>query len=112
MIRAGLVGFGMAGRVFHAPLLSSVEGLELVAIVERSSNKAAERYPGITVFRSLEAMLADSSLDLFVVATPNGSHFQLARQILEAGKNVVVDKPTACSRAPGVLLTEGAPCMP
>ena len=95
MIRVGLIGFGMAGRVFHAPLLSSVEGLELAAVLERHSDNAAERYPGITTYRSLEAMLADSSLGLFVVATPNATHFQVARQILEAGKNVVVDKPTA-----------------
>lgn len=93
MIRAGLVGFGMGGRVFHAPLLSSVEGIELAAVVERSSDNAAKRYPGITTYRSLEAMLADSSLDLFVVTTPSGTHFQVAKQILEAGRNVVVDKP-------------------
>jgi len=48
MIRVGLIGFGLAGRVFHAPLISSVEGLELAAVVERSSDHAAERYPGIT----------------------------------------------------------------
>ena len=93
MIRAGLIGFGLGGRVFHAPLLSSVEGLELAAIVERTSNHAAERYPGITTYRSLDDMLTDSSLDLIVVTTPNDSHFQYARQALEAGKNVVVDKP-------------------
>ncbi len=95
MIRAGLVGFGLAGRVFHAPLISSVEGLELTAVMERSTNHAAERYPRITTFRTLEAMLEDSSLDLFVVATPSGSHFEVARQLLEAGKNVIVDKPLA-----------------
>jgi predicted dehydrogenase len=95
MIRVGLIGFGLAGRVFHAPLISSVDGLELAAVLERSSDHAAERYPGITVQRSLEAMLADSSLGLFVVATPNGTHFDIARQILEAGKPVVIDKPTA-----------------
>ncbi len=83
----------MAGRVFHAPLLKSVEGLELAAVMERSTNKAAEHYPGITTHRSLEAMLADGSLGLFVVATPNGTHFALAKEILSAGKNVVVDKP-------------------
>jgi predicted dehydrogenase len=99
MIRVGLVGFGMAGRVFHAPLISSVEGLELAAVVERNSDNAAQRYPGITTHRSLEAMLADASLDLFVVATPSGSHFQVARQILEAGRNVVVDKPMATTSA-------------
>ena len=62
MIRVGLVGFGMVGRVFHAPLISSVEGLELAAVMERTSDKAAERYPGIITYRSLDAMLADDSL--------------------------------------------------
>jgi len=95
MIRVGLVGFGMAGRVFHAPLISSVDGLELAAVVERHTDEAAARYPGIKTYRSLEAMLADATLDLFVVATPTGSHFEVTRQILEAGKNVVVDKPVA-----------------
>jgi predicted dehydrogenase len=99
MIRAGLVGFGMGSRVFHAPLLSSVEGLELAAVMERTSNKAAERYPGIKVYRSLEEMLADASLDVFVVATPNGTHYELAKQILTAGRNVVVDKPMTVSSA-------------
>jgi predicted dehydrogenase len=93
MIRVGLIGFGMAGRVFHAPLLSSVEGIELAAVVERASNKAAERYPGIATHRSVEAMLADKSLRLLVVATPNATHFSLAKEILKAGRNVVVDKP-------------------
>ena len=106
MIRVGLVGFGMAGRVFHAPLISSVEGLELAAVVERSSNKAAERYPGLTTYRSLDAMLADPSLDLFVVATPSGTHFQVARQILEAGRNVVVDKPVAVASSEVAQLME------
>ncbi len=99
MIRVGLVGFGMAGRVFHGPLVSSVAGLELAAVTERSSNQAAERYPGITTYRSLDEMLAASSLDLFVVATPSGSHFEVAGRILRAGKHVVVDKPVAVASA-------------
>jgi scyllo-inositol 2-dehydrogenase (NADP+) len=93
MIRVGLVGFGMGGRVFHAPLISSVEGLELAAVVERSTNNAAERYPGIATYRSVEAMLEDESLGLVVVSTPSGTHFEVAKQVLEAGKPVVVDKP-------------------
>jgi scyllo-inositol 2-dehydrogenase (NADP+) len=99
MIRAGLIGFGLGGRVFHAPLLSSVEGLELAAIFERTTNHAAERYPGITTYRTLDAMLADSTLQLIVVTTPNDSHFQYARQAIEAGKNVVVDKPMCVTSA-------------
>jgi predicted dehydrogenase len=106
MIRVGLVGFGMAGRVFHAPLLSSVEGLELAAVVERNSDNAVQRYPGIATYRTLEAMLADSSLGLFVVATPNGSHFEVAQQILKAGKSVVVDKPVAVTSAEIAQLIE------
>jgi scyllo-inositol 2-dehydrogenase (NADP+) len=104
MIRAGLVGFGMAGRVFHGPLLSSLEGLELAAVMERSTNKAAERYPGITVYRSLAEMLGDATLGLFVVATPNSTHYEIARQILSAGKNVVVDKPMTMTSAEAVEL--------
>ena len=99
MIRAGLIGFGLAGRVFHAPLLSSVDGLELAAIVERTTNHAAERYPGIKTCRTLEAMLSDSSLNLVVVATPNDSHFMYAKQAIEAGKHVVVDKPMCMNSA-------------
>ncbi|MGO8760209.1 MAG: Gfo/Idh/MocA family oxidoreductase [Terracidiphilus sp.] len=99
MIRVGLIGFGMAARVFHAPLLSSVEGLELAAVLERTSNKAAERYPGIAVHRSLDDLLADASLDLFVVASPNATHFALAKEILGAGRNVIVDKPMTLTSA-------------
>jgi len=98
-IRVGLIGFGMGGRVFHGPLVSSVEGLELAAVLERSTNRAEERYPGIKTYRSLEEMLADSSLGLIVVTTPNTTHFPLAKQILEAGKSVVVDKPLAHTSA-------------
>lgn len=99
MIRVGLVGFGMAGRVFHAPLISSVEGLELAAVVERHSDNAAARYPGITTCRSVEELLADASIKLVVVATPNSTHFPVALQALEAAKNVVVDKPVALKAA-------------
>ena len=106
MIRVGLIGFGLAGRVFHAPLISSVAGLELAAVLERHSDNAAQRYPAITTYRTLEEMLADASLGLFVVATPNGTHFEVAKQILEAGKSVVVDKPTAVTSAEIAQLME------
>jgi scyllo-inositol 2-dehydrogenase (NADP+) len=99
MIRVGIVGFGLGGRVFHAPLVSSVEGLELVAIVDRSGRGAAERYPGLAIYRSLEDMLAKAAIDLAVVTTPSGHHFGAARELLNADVNVVVDKPMAVSAA-------------
>ena len=99
MIRVGIVGFGLGGRVFHAPLISSVEGLELAAVVERTTNNAVERYPGVTTYRSVADMLADASISLVVVTTPSGTHFEIARQVIEAGRHVVVAKPVCTTSA-------------
>ena len=99
MIRVGLVGFGLAGKVFHAPLVSAVDGLELSAVVERSSRNAEAAYPGIATYPSLEAMLGDATLELIVVATPDNLHVAHARQALEAGRHVIVDKPVAATAA-------------
>ncbi len=117
MVRVGLVGFGMAGRVFHAPLISSVEGLELAAVVERNSNNAAERYPGITTYRTLDELLADASIKAFVVATPNDTHFSVAMKALEAARSVIIDKPVALSASEIAQMDElaggiGAQCIP
>lgn len=99
MIRVGVVGFGLGGRVFHAPLVSSVEGLELAAVVERSTDKARNRYPAIAIHRSLDALLEDKSIDLVVISTPSGNHFEAAKQALAAGKHVVADKPMSVTAA-------------
>ena len=99
MIRVGVVGFGLAGRVFHSPLVSSVAGLELAGIVERSGNLAAERYPQVKTYRSFEELANDAQIDLLVIATPSGTHVELARQALQAGKHVVVDKPVSPAAA-------------
>jgi scyllo-inositol 2-dehydrogenase (NADP+) len=95
MIRVGLVGFGMAGKVFHAPFIDAVEGLELAAVVERHSRNAEAAYPGVTTYDSLTSMLSDPTIDLVVVATPNASHAALAEEALAAARHVVVDKPVA-----------------
>ena len=99
MIRVGLVGYGLAGKVFHAPFVTAVEGLELAAIVERSSRNAEAAYPGITTYPTLEAMLSDQSLELIVIGTPNSTHVPLATEALKAGRHVVVDKPVAATSA-------------
>jgi predicted dehydrogenase len=97
MIRVGLVGYGLAGRVFHAPLITAVEGLELAAVVERKSRKAEAAFPGITTYPTLQAMLADATLELIVVATPDNLHVPQATEALEAARHVVVDKPVAAT---------------
>ena len=92
-IRVGVVGFGLAGQVFHAAVIHETPGLELACIVERSGKTAASRYPETRIVSSVEEMLADQSIQLCVVATPNDVHRLLAEQCLEAGRHVVVDKP-------------------
>jgi scyllo-inositol 2-dehydrogenase (NADP+) len=94
-IGVGIIGFGLAGRVFHAPFVSAVPGLRLEAFVERSTNEAAGVYPTTRTCRSVEELLADPSVALVVVGTPNATHYSLAKQALEAGKHVVIDKPFA-----------------
>ena len=92
-IKTALCSFGMSGRVFHAPFIHLHEGFELYAVFERTKNLAAEKYPGIKTFRSLEEMLADEAIELVIVNTPNYTHFDYAKQALLAGKHVVVEKP-------------------
>jgi predicted dehydrogenase len=93
MINVGLIGFGLAGRAFHAPVIHVVPGLRLAVILQRSGNDAAELYPGARVVRSVEELLAISDIRLVVIATPNDTHHPIARQCLAAGRDVVVDKP-------------------
>lgn len=93
MVRVGLIGFGLAGQAFHAPMIRGVRGMELACILERHTNNAKQRYPDVRVARSLDEMLSDKSINLAVVATPNDSHFSYTRACLEADRHVVVDKP-------------------
>lgn len=95
MVRVGLIGFGMAGQAFHAPVIRGVPGLELACILERRGTRAQEKYPQVRVARTLDELLADQAIQVCVIATPNDSHFDLAKKCLLAGRDVVVDKPLA-----------------
>jgi scyllo-inositol 2-dehydrogenase (NADP+) len=91
MLNVGLVGWGFAGKVFHAPVIRAVEGLRLTTIVQRSG-AGDPGYPDVEFVRSVDEMLA-RPIDLVVVGTPNTSHHPIAKQSLLAGRHVVVDKP-------------------
>lgn len=93
MVRVGLIGFGLAGQAFHAPIIRGVPGMELACILERHTDNAKKRYPGVRLVRTLDEMLSDKSIGLVAVATPNDSHFSYTKACLEADRDVVVDKP-------------------
>jgi predicted dehydrogenase len=117
MTRVGLLGYGIAGRVFHAPLISSTEGMDLVAIVTANPERRAQAraaHPDAAIVTADELFAMD--LDLIVVGTPNRTHVEYARRAIEKGVAVVVDKPfaptsaeakglVAAARAEGVPLT-------
>jgi predicted dehydrogenase len=92
-IRTGVVGFGLAGRVFHTAVVQATPGLELASVVQRSGDDAKKEYPEAHVARSVEEMLSDVSIQLVVIATPSYSHFELAKQCLHEQRHVVIDKP-------------------
>lgn len=95
MIDVGLIGFGLAGRSFHAPVIRAVPGLRLAAILQRSGNEAAAQYPDVRIVRTVSELLAIREIRLVVIATPNETHASFARECLAAGREVVVDKPFA-----------------
>jgi predicted dehydrogenase len=98
-INVGLVGFGMAGQVFHGPLIHANPNLRLTHILQRRGSEAQKKYPQAKVVADLDSLLRESSVDLIVVATPNTSHLEIAAKSLDAGKHVVVDKPFTITSA-------------
>ena len=103
-IGVGVIGFGLGGRVFHAPFVNAVSGLRLAAIMQRKGDEAAKAYPATKIARSLPEVLADNSIEMVVVSTPNQTHFAFAKQALEAGKHVVIDKPFAATSEEALTL--------
>jgi scyllo-inositol 2-dehydrogenase (NADP+) len=100
-IRVALIGFGLAGSTFHAPLIESVEGLKLCAIVTSNTQRAAQvmaSYPRAQVFSSVDEIWRSASdFDLIVVASPNRFHYDHAHAALDSDLHVVVDKPLAAT---------------
>lgn len=92
-INTALCSFGMSGYVFHAPFISVHPRFNLYGVWERTKNEAEQQYPGVKTFRTLEEMLADANIELVVVNTPSVTHYDFARQVLQAGKHLVVEKP-------------------
>lgn len=104
-IKAGIASYGLSGQVFHAPFINAHSGFELTAIVERSKNLASERYPHVKIMRSFEELL-ELDIELVVVNTPDTTHYQYCKMALQAGKNVVVEKPFVFTLAEARELTD------
>ncbi|MBI3228670.1 MAG: oxidoreductase, partial [Burkholderiales bacterium] len=88
-----MIGFGLAGSSFHAPVIAAVPGLQLAAVASSQEKLVHSSWPTVRVVSEARQLIEDDSLDLIVIAAPNAVHFELAQAALLAGKHVVVDKP-------------------
>jgi predicted dehydrogenase len=93
IVRVGLIGYGYAGKTFHAPLIRSVAGLQLTIVGSSKRDTVLADFPEVKVCSIMEEVADHPEVDLLVIASPNESHYPLAAAALRAGKHVVVDKP-------------------
>jgi scyllo-inositol 2-dehydrogenase (NADP+) len=108
-LRVGIAGYGLAGEVFHAPLVAAVDGLSVAAVVTRNDERgqrARAAYPGVRVAAHVDELWGQ--IDLLVVAAPNSAHVPLALAAIERGVAVVVDKPLAVSAPEGERVVAAA----
>lgn len=92
-IQTALSSYGMSGQVFHGPSLKINANFSVVKIFERSKDLSAKLFPDANIVRSYDEILKDDNIELVVVNTPDMLHFEMAKQALEAGKHIVVEKP-------------------
>jgi len=106
MIEVGLVGYGLGGRVFHAPLVDAVARLHLAAVASSRAEEVRRAWPGVSTAPDPAQLIENPAIELIVISTPNDSHFALARAALLADKHVVVDKPLTADAGEGRVLVE------
>jgi len=111
-IRVGLIGYGLAGSAFHAPLIATTRGMRLAFVVTSNAERAAQAWaenPGVVVVDSADRLWERAGeMDLVVVALPNRTHVPLARAALRGGLAVVIDKPMAATAAEGRAVADEA----
>ena len=107
MIKFGIVGFGLAAKVFHLPLITRLQNATVTAVY---SSKPAEEVqkivPQAAVFNTVEQFIAEADVDVVVIVTPNDLHADIATQALMADKHVIIDKPFVCRVSEGQALIE------
>lgn len=115
-IKIAIASYGMSGQVFHGPSLKINNGFKVCKILERSKSISRGLFPDVNIVRSYDEILEDKDIELIIVNTPDSLHYKMAKQAIEAGKHVVVEKPVAhksyhaeellqLAKQKGVLLT-------
>ena len=111
-IKTCVLGVGLSGLTFHVPFILALPNLfELSAVLERNPKslwgKVKERFGvDVTIYNTLDQVLADENIELVIVGTPNSTHYEYAKRCLEAGKHVLVEKPVVPTAAEARELKE------
>ena len=105
-IKVGLVGFGIAAKVMHAPFITTLEAFELTHVLERHSNSSKQKYPTVDIVRDIDELISIPEVELIVITTPNSTHFEYAKKAILAGKHVVLEKPFTITTAEALELVE------
>jgi predicted dehydrogenase len=104
-----LIGYGLGGKTFHAPLITHVRGLRLTHVLSSDTAKVKKDLPNVAVVPAADDIFSNPNIDLVVITTPNATHYDLASRALLAGKHVVVDKPfTTTVAEASQLVTQAA----
>lgn len=96
-IKTAIVGYGFSARTFHEPFFRHHEAFELVAVSGSNAHHAKAHWPAIQCFKTADQLFEQCDAELYVITTPNDSHFHLAKHLLEKGKNILIDKPVCTS---------------
>ncbi|MFA9392409.1 MAG: oxidoreductase [Prolixibacteraceae bacterium] len=110
-INVGIIGFGLSGRYFFSPYIQSSPYYKLCSVLTSQVDLLKKEYPKANAIASVDELLADETIDLVIVASPNPTHFEYARKILLAGKHVIVEKPFTNNSADAQVLIETAQKM-
>jgi scyllo-inositol 2-dehydrogenase (NADP+) len=105
-VKTAVVGFGMSGQTFHAPIIDSLNETELTAVLSSNKDRVLQHYPDVTVYNDYDKLLSDPTIELVVVTTPNQLHYSMAKQAIRANKHVVLEKPFVVNVAEGEHLVD------
>ena len=103
-IKTAIVGFGISGQCFQAPILQAISQIELRAVVSRNGERVRSQLPEVSVYADISQLLHDPEIELVIIATPNDLHYQQAAEALRAGKHVVLEKPVTVNSSDGHAL--------
>ena len=105
-VKTAVIGFGMSGQTFRAPLIDTIQETELTAILSSNEKLVHQQYPDVKVFNDYAKLLNNSDIELVVITTPNQLHYSMAKQAIIAGKHVALEKPFVVETSEGEHLID------